>query len=75
MKHHTAGRTIEERLEQDGQGTLFPTKRRGAGGYRKGVGRPRRRPVGAAFWGVWVTPAEKATCQKIIKAMREKEDT
>lgn len=65
-------RAQEVRLEQDGQGSLFPTRRHGAGawgGYRRGSGQ-KRLAIPRRGHSVYVTDEEWTQIQALIRSMR-----
>lgn len=64
-------------MEQQGQGTLFPTRRHGDGswgGYRRGSG---QKPLAVPRRGhsVYVTDQEWQAIQKLIRRMRSTDAT
>ena len=65
-------RAQEVRLEQNGQGSLFPTRRHGTGawgGYRRGSGQ-KRLTIPRRGHSVYVTDEEWQQIQELIRRMR-----
>jgi hypothetical protein len=57
--------------------TLFPTcetnmPRKKSEPTPRPVGRPKSRPDGASFWGVWVTPEEKTALKAHLAKLRKR---